>query len=104
MAGHHGPCPLGQKLLVKKGSPFGTCVCECVVDGIQSGSLEWNKLKYSRYVSCDGYGENANPFGQVFDKETNTCYEKATQVKYTLFKSFTFWNLNKFITTIYCIL
>lgn len=80
LAGHHGPCSLGQKLLVKKGSPFGICACECVVDGVQCGSLEWNQFKYSRYISCDSHGENANPFGQIFDKEANKCYEKATQV------------------------
>ncbi len=42
LAAQHGPCPLGQKLLVIEGSPYGICACECVVDGEQDNSFELN--------------------------------------------------------------
>lgn len=81
LAGQYGPCPLGQKLLVMEGSPFGVCACECVVDGEQDNAFELNTQSKPRYIFCNSKGENANFYGQIYDTKENVCFEKGTQVK-----------------------
>ncbi len=80
LAGHHGPCELRQKLLVKENSRDGFCACECVVDGIQEGNVKWDSRKGTRYISCQDVGIEPSSYGQVFDKLDKACYEPMTQV------------------------
>ncbi len=85
LAGHYGPCPVGQKLLAVHGTPFGICACECFVDDIQVGLINWKPSslnndqdqtmpKRQRFYLCLRNKNDGGELGQVFDTETKSCH------------------------------
>lgn len=91
LAGHHGPCPIGQKLLAVHGTPFGICACECFVDDIQLGLINWKPSNPTsnhdktmqipqRYFYCLRKKNDGAELGQIFDTETKTCYPIYSEV------------------------
>lgn len=46
LAYHSGPCKLGYKLVLQKGSPYGICACDCLNDEAGSQKL----LSNDRYI------------------------------------------------------
>lgn len=79
LAAHYGPCPKEQKLLVVKGSAFGVCACECVVDGEYIPYFQSNLRLKPRYIFCKNPSLIAT-WGHIYDTKEFKCFERCKQV------------------------
>lgn len=74
LAGHHGPCSFGQKLFIQPGSLSGICGCQCLDDDVDPKIFQLLKNLDVRYVYCRQFGGDVPKHGQLYDKQTQKCY------------------------------